>query len=112
MIEESVKRSLEKELAVLLQEIVVNDSNYEFRNKLILMALVSALHLGYLGGIGTDPEEPGWPVIFIDLPAGQISWHIPEYQKSWDGHTTAMKMHRIEEYVKRFGSSVESHIQE
>jgi hypothetical protein len=97
---ELLRKSYREILVRLLGEIVANDSNYEKRNWLVLEAMIYAHHLGYETGIGTDPETPGWPVVYIDLPTGQTSWHIPEYQKSWDGHSTSMKIRRIEEYIE------------
>jgi hypothetical protein len=56
---------------------------------------------------GWDPE---WRYcIYIDLPAGQCSWHIhesekdllaglPLYKPDWDGHTSDMKYARIREF--------------
>jgi hypothetical protein len=57
----------------------------------------------------TDIE--GWDeawhnCVFIDTPAGQMSWHyhdseaaafadLPPYTKEWDGHTTAEKYERV-----------------
>jgi len=47
-----------------------------------------------------------WPVLFVDLPTGQVSWHlsprdrqdasdIGEYPGAWDGHTTEEKYRRL-----------------
>ena len=32
---------------------------------------------GWTVGLGIDPDEPGWPVLYVDSPAGQLSWHLP-----------------------------------
>lgn len=53
---------------------------------------------------GWDPEREN--CIYIDTPAGQLSWHVhdvemsmfeelPPYEKPWDGHTTEQKYTRL-----------------
>jgi hypothetical protein len=56
---------------------------------------------------GVDENEPDWPVLYIQTPAGQVSWHIPQAERiyeptprrdwtqAWDGHTTEEKMGRL-----------------
>ena len=50
--------------------------------------------------------DPEWPIVYIDLPTGQVSWHIRateiplfshlEWEHvDWDGHTTAEKYARL-----------------
>ncbi|MBD1995310.1 hypothetical protein H6G00_01525 [Leptolyngbya sp. FACHB-541] len=57
-------------------------------------------------GLGADPKEPEWPVVFLELPSGQVSWHVPmseidnfsflgAYFYGWDGHTTEEKYDRV-----------------
>ena len=54
------------------------------------------------------PHYPGWPVLFIETPEGQISYHFPEKylpmveanierkdQYVWDGHTSADVLARL-----------------
>jgi hypothetical protein len=63
----------------------------------------------------SESFEPNWRwCVYLDLPGGQVSWHIhtselplfdgvprmpgnPEY--NWDGHSTDEKYRRIYEYV-------------
>lgn len=59
----------------------------------------------------TDPEYPDWPIVYIDLPTGQVSWHIsPEdwwvcaniprrHGAIWDGHSTDEKYGRIRQLM-------------
>ena len=68
---------------------------YEIRNRLIMLALVTAQGSGLRTGIAFDPKEPDYPVVYIDLPTGQVSWHVTAYQGKWDGHTTTEKYDRI-----------------
>ena len=72
--------------------------------------LVAHLASQYFSAIAyNDPNEPDWPVIYIQTPAGQLSWHLspddldlfdhvirvtPE-SITWDGHTTEEKYRRL-----------------
>ncbi|MDE2102557.1 MAG: hypothetical protein KGL39_35245 [Patescibacteria group bacterium] len=69
-------------------------------------AVVAALGRLFPSWVGTDAEEPDWPVLYISLPTGQVSWHfsaadanlldgIPRGDGVWDGHTTAEKYARL-----------------
>jgi hypothetical protein len=59
---------------------------------------------------GADPHAPDWPVLYVDLPTGQASWHVspadlPIFKwvdsvtspagPAWDGHTNDEKYDRI-----------------
>jgi hypothetical protein len=55
----------------------------------------------------SDPSEPDWPVLYVQTPEGQLSWHVspddldlfghlavvPGVQ--WDGHSTEEKYERL-----------------
>jgi hypothetical protein len=71
---------------------------YTQRNETILLAIIAAWSLHYEAGFRIDPNEPEWPVAFIELPTGQVSWHLPQHVKPWDLHTTAEKYERIRAY--------------
>lgn len=73
--------------------------NYKERNLHVIHALATALSLGLNAGIRFDNEDPDWPVIFISLPTGQVSWHVEDYALEWDGHDTVQKWNRVWEYV-------------
>jgi len=73
---------------------------YEARNKHIYAALSVAVNLGFEAGIRLDPDEPEWPVVFIELPTGQVSWHVPQHQHSWDGHSNEEKSSRVSRYIE------------
>ncbi|MFE4527132.1 hypothetical protein ACFRMO_08030 [Streptomyces anulatus] len=74
-----------------------------------LLAVVVALFGGVLSY--TDPLTPGWPVLYVESPAGQLSWHIhpddvwlfdqvpvvDDYP--WDRHSTATKYRRVRALV-------------
>jgi hypothetical protein len=77
---------------------------YTERNKLV--ALLASL---YPSSLEKDPEEDlDWQwVVFIELPTGQVSWHIHDSELrlfdhverfkdiKWDGHTTEEKYDRL-----------------
>jgi hypothetical protein len=58
----------------------------------------------------TDPDERDWPVLMIDLPTGQVGWHLPKeevngqwpsYEKEWDGHSLEEKRERLRRFIYR-----------
>ena len=84
---------------------------YTERNACVGMAYVMAKKLGYRVGMKAS-DDPEWLLIFIDLPTGQVSWHIPQgdlvgyfpdkleiYPDGWDEHTFAEKYGRMVEYA-------------
>ncbi len=93
--------TLEAQLAEML--LAIRDSTgplQPLRYGLILKALALAWMCDYEAGIRIDPKEPEWPVAFIGLPTGQVSWHMPQYKTPYDGHTTEEKYRRIEEFAE------------
>ena len=83
---------------------------YRDRN-LAVMALASlAQKQGYPVGIQQDLEQPDWPVIMIQLPTGQVGWHIPakeltgqwsEFADQWDGHNIQEKHLRLKAFINQ-----------
>lgn len=80
------------------------DAIYRERNAVVIAFAQAARALGWTVGRLTDEQAPGWPVLYIDTPEGQVSWHFPEsempdgipmYHGRWDGHTTAEKYERL-----------------
>lgn len=70
------------------------DSVYAERNRLAIAFARMALAAGFRAGKGVDPGK--WPVVYVETPNGQVSWHIaeseadaleclPEYPGKWDG---------------------------
>jgi hypothetical protein len=86
-------------LAQVLGQIEQADTDYVARYPLVFRALSLALGAGYAAGVRIDPAEPEWPVVYIDLPTGQVSWHMPQYAAKFDGHTTAEKYRRVREFI-------------
>jgi hypothetical protein len=64
------------------------------------MALAVAVLEGWRGGIKLDPQEPDWPVVYIELPTGQVSWHVPAYAGEWDRHDTEEKYRRCRAFAE------------
>lgn len=84
------------------------DEVYAERNAVVLAFAHMAESMGWEVGRGIDETEPDWPVLFIDTPAGQVSWHfkaedmpdtMPLYDGGWDGHTDAEKYERLARLV-------------
>lgn len=97
---------IERYSRVLAQALVMiekHDQDYVTRYRLVFGALYAALAVGMSGGVREDPAEPGWPVVYIQLPTGQVSWHVPEYEVPWDGHDTPEKYRRCREYCAMWG---------
>lgn len=66
---------------------------------------------------GADADAPDWPVLFVKLPTGQVSWHISPDDVGlfrnvrrtmagmpdapvWDGHTTDEKYARLDAHTR------------
>jgi hypothetical protein len=84
-----------------------------YRERARLVAFLAACY-GCTVAYGEDGDE--WPVVFIETPAGQMSWHISERDADlfcrlapcvtvavahWDGHTTEAKYERLAEMAGR-----------
>ncbi len=85
-------------LKMILQDVELNETNYEARNTLVYLALGTAAGMGLKVGIRVDD---GWPVICIELPTGEVSWHHKPYEVPFSGYDTAEKYRRIREYVNQ-----------
>jgi hypothetical protein len=84
------------------------DAAYAERNAVVLAFAHMAELMGWTVGTVADPAEPDWPVLMIDTPAGQVSWHfkadelpatVPRYPGRWDGHDTPEKYDRLRRLV-------------
>jgi hypothetical protein len=84
---------------LLVVQMADEAKDYKRREKALIEALALALNMGMPAGIRVDPKEPGWPVIFFELPTGQISWHVKQHELEWDGHSTELKNERVRKYV-------------
>ena len=86
------------------------DAAYLERNQCVALIATMAHALGHWAGIARTAIE-GWSedwhgCVYIDLPAGQVSWHyhdsqaylfahLPPYCGEWDGHDTPEKYRRV-----------------
>lgn len=84
------------------------DDVYAERNAIVLAFAHMAELQGWDVGKVTDPSEPDWPVLMIQTPQGQVSWHfkadelppaVPDYPGEWDGHDTPEKYARLQRLV-------------
>jgi NTP pyrophosphatase (non-canonical NTP hydrolase) len=92
-----------------------SDAVYKERDMCVALIARMALGLGYRVWLGQHPNadwEDDWrTIVFIDLPTGQVSWHIHDSEREWflrdlhynsdliwDSHDTAEKYHRVLEY--------------
>lgn len=89
---------------------------YEERNRLVGLAVSVAQEKGLKTGKAEDPEDEEWVLIYIDLPTGQVSWHVHrsdlryfppmgEYDKPWDGHSTPKKYDRVLDFIRALSES-------
>lgn len=73
-------------------------------------AALAFANLAVLAGwnVGCLTDDPEWPVVLVDTPHGQVSWHVsaaelpdgfPPYPGEWDGHTTAEKNRRLHRFI-------------
>lgn len=56
----------------------------------------------------------GWAVVYVTLPEGQMSWHVPEelipedlprvVSEEYDGHTPEQKNDRLTDYIRGDGT--------
>jgi hypothetical protein len=73
---------------------------YVQRQKLLLEAIGWAGYEDIPVGFRIDPAEPEWPCVYFELPTGQVSWHMPQHPRAWDGHTTLEKWTRIASWAQ------------
>lgn len=83
-----------------------------YTERAILVAHLAAIYPSHIGY--TDPDEPDWPVVIIETPTGQMSWHIAPDDvhlfehvmetdrmcRGWDGHSTTEKYRRLAELTQ------------
>ena len=79
---------------------------YFDRGQAVLALAKLARAQGY--DVGVKSDDPEWPILFIDLPTGQVSWHFkaselqgdwPEYSGQWDNHNLEEKRSRVKEFI-------------
>lgn len=88
-------------------------SVYAERNYAVLFGARMAEEAGYKVRVWKDEKEPDWPVVYIDTPKGQVSWHVSPglfeklsrqfraaKENCWDGHSTKEKHKRIRRLIR------------
>lgn len=86
---------------------------YKERAQCVAALARLAQALGHAVGFSEDDERTGWPVLYIELPTGQVSWHFtasdraefaPDIQDNprlrWDGHSTPEKYARLATWTR------------
>lgn len=99
------------------------ESDQIYRERARLVAFLATQYKSEIW-ITTDPREDGWPLIFIETPAGQLSWHlsvsdldlfmhVPKVETDqappWDGHTTQEKYGRLAKLTRQISQSGARH---
>jgi hypothetical protein len=98
------------------------DRAYNERARLVVLLAQMARVVGWKAGRYWDgSQEPGWNnVVAIDLPTGQVSWHIgaedcgdsgiamlPSYDGKWDEHTTPQKWDRVQQMARTIAKALQ-----
>jgi hypothetical protein len=90
-----------------------------YRDRSHLVALAALHYPSYIAY--SDPDQPAWPVVTVEMPTGQASWHIhpadldlfphvasrpaDEASAAYDGHTTDEKHARIRARIGQYPES-------
>lgn len=84
------------------------DELYEHRCLLFINLCLAHAHAAYW-----RPHYPEWPLIGLDLPQGQITYHVPEKfvrlfdgkikngGPEWDGHTSGDVLITLAKFAER-----------
>lgn len=83
------------------------------RNDLVWLTAENANRANIYAYVSNEKE---WPVVYIELSTGQVSWHVPTgdvppgcrvfvrgvgSEELWDGHDREEKARRIETYLEQ-----------
>lgn len=98
------------------EAVAAKNAAYQERDRLVAafahLAWRHGVHVGVGEHEGEDWEDDWRTVIYLDLPAGQVSWHVheserlwfdglPPYDGGWDGHDTDEKYRRLAAFGER-----------
>ena len=89
-----------RELSRLLALVEAHDRDYTSRFPLVLRALAAAAESGLPAGFRITPGNPAYIVGAIDLPTGQVAWHLPVRAGAYDGHSTPEKYRRCDAFAQ------------
>lgn len=91
--------------AKVFQSSTLDDAYFD-RNQVVQLAVMLASMIGYDTWVADDADDLNWVILFIKLPGGQVSWHIPRGEwgaavvvsrnlEAWDGHDLEEKRARM-----------------
>lgn len=87
----------------------MSENNTVYRERACLIAHLTSLYPSV--GCYNDPEAPEWLVVYVEMPVGQMSWHVaPEDvdlfeglcivdQYEGDGHSTDEKYEKLQNFT-------------
>lgn len=95
----------QRDAALANVEAMRNDSSKNKAYREVAEMAAALAHL-FPSWVLVDPQEPDWPVLYAQLPSGQVSWHfshddldlitdIPRGGTPWDGHTREERSARL-----------------
>jgi len=84
--------------------------NITYRERHHLIAHLAAIYPAVMV-LNADEDAPDWPVIYITLPTGQVSWHIAPHDMDlfhhvpigtagWDRHDVMEKYRRLDAHTQ------------
>lgn len=93
----------------------MTDLDSVYRERMHLVAPLAAAFPSYI-----NTEDEDWPVVLIELPTGQVSWHFGKADWDlfdhipigspivWDGHDTEEKYRRLDRFTAVLGQLFKS----
>lgn len=90
---------------------MITETQMVYRERHHVIAHLAAIYPAVMV-LNADADEPDWPVLYLTLPTGQVSWHIapadmdlfrhvPIGQAKWDGHDVIQKYERLDQHTAR-----------
>jgi hypothetical protein len=105
----NLNKKVARNLAAIIEQ---KNGAYTERDRCVAGIAALARRVGWEAWLGRHEPDPKWDqdwmtIVFIDLPTGQVSWHIHDsevewfsflptnLENKWDGHTTTQKYERL-----------------
>lgn len=101
-------------LAAAEREEARDERDKAYRERADLVAFLASV---YPSQIADAPDAPGWAIVYVDTPTGQMSWHVAsddqdlfdhavaDHRATWDGHTTMEKYQRLDALTVRYANA-------
>jgi hypothetical protein len=91
-------------LATLLAGVVRegDKGDYGARNQMIYAALACAALDGADCGVRFNQDDHEWPIVYIVLPTGQVSWTVQQFLPPASPHTIDENNAAIQKFVERY----------